>query len=52
MSGFARHRTSRRIIANFTGFEADLLRSLQMLHDHFTALPSGGTTRTHHTEAP
>ena len=28
MSGFARHRTSRRVIANFTGFEADLLRSL------------------------
>ncbi len=28
MSGFARHRRSRRIIANFTGFEADLLRSL------------------------
>ena len=28
MSGFARHRTSRRVIANFSGFEADLLRSL------------------------
>jgi len=28
VTGFARHRTSRRIIANFTGFEADLLRSL------------------------
>ncbi|MBC9734061.1 DUF2017 domain-containing protein [Nocardioides marmotae] len=28
MSGFARHRRSGRIIANFTGFEADLLRSL------------------------
>ena len=28
MTGFARHRTSRRVIANFTGFEADLLRSL------------------------
>lgn len=28
MSGFARHRGSKRIIANFTGFEADLLRSL------------------------
>ena len=28
MSGFARHRTSGRVIANFTGFEADLLRSL------------------------
>lgn len=28
MTGFARHRTSRRIIANFTGFEAELLRSL------------------------
>lgn len=28
MTGFARHRTSRRIIANFSGFEADLLRSL------------------------
>ena len=28
MSGFHRHRRSKRIIANFTGFEADLLRSL------------------------
>lgn len=28
MSGFARHRRSGLIIANFTGFEADLLRSL------------------------
>ena len=28
MSGFARHRRSRQVIANFTGFEADLLRSL------------------------
>src|SRR3954451_4326259 len=28
MTGFARHRRSGRIIANFTGFEADLLRSL------------------------
>ena len=28
MSGFARHRRSGRIIANFTGFEAELLRSL------------------------
>ncbi|WP_122816746.1 DUF2017 domain-containing protein [Nocardioides pantholopis] len=28
MSGFARHRRSRRIIANFTGFQADLIRSL------------------------
>ena len=28
MTGFARHRTGRRIIANFTGFEAELLRSL------------------------
>ena len=28
MSGFTRHRRSQRIIANFTGFEADLLRSL------------------------
>lgn len=28
MSGFHRHRRSRLIIANFTGFEADLLRSL------------------------
>src|SRR3954467_11111274 len=28
MSGFTRHRRSRRIIANFAGFEADLLRSL------------------------
>ena len=28
MSGFTRHRRSGRVIANFTGFEADLLRSL------------------------
>ncbi len=28
MGAFARHRKSRLIIANFTGFEADLLRSL------------------------
>lgn len=29
MSGFQRHRRSQRVIANFTGFEADLLRSLE-----------------------
>jgi len=28
VSGFARHRRSKHIIATFTGFEADLLRSL------------------------
>ncbi|ANH38732.1 hypothetical protein I601_2308 [Nocardioides dokdonensis FR1436] len=28
MSAFARHRRSKRIIATFSGFEADLLRSL------------------------
>jgi hypothetical protein len=28
MSGFTRHRRSVRIIATFSGFEADLLRSL------------------------
>ena len=28
MSGFARHRRSGKVIATFTGFEADLLRSL------------------------
>jgi len=28
MSGFIRHRRSQRVIANFTGFEAELLRSL------------------------
>ncbi|MDT0201811.1 DUF2017 domain-containing protein [Nocardioides sp. AE5] len=28
MTGFARHTRSRRVIASFTGFEADLLRSL------------------------
>jgi len=28
MSGFAWHRRSKRVIATFTGFEADLLRSL------------------------
>jgi hypothetical protein len=29
VSGFQRHRRSQRVIANFTGFEADLLRSLE-----------------------
>ncbi|GEP35357.1 hypothetical protein NSZ01_31250 [Nocardioides szechwanensis] len=28
MGAFTRHRRSQRVIANFTGFEADLLRSL------------------------
>lgn len=28
MTGFARHRKSRLVIANFSGFEADLIRSL------------------------
>ena len=28
MSGFTRHRRSGRVIANFSGFEADLLRYL------------------------
>ena len=28
MSGFERHRRSDRVIATFSGFEADLLRSL------------------------
>jgi hypothetical protein len=28
VTGFTRHRRSRRVIANFSGFEADLLRSL------------------------
>ena len=28
MSGFHRHRRSKLVIATFTGFEADLLRSL------------------------
>ncbi|MXG88378.1 DUF2017 family protein [Nocardioides flavescens] len=29
MSGFQRHRRSQQVIATFTGFEADLLRSLE-----------------------
>lgn len=38
MSGFAKHRKSGRIIADFTGFEAELLRSLagqlvELLHN-------------------
>ena len=46
MSGFHRHRRSRLIIANFTGFEADLLRSLasqlvELLRNE-TAAPRGG----------
>ena len=46
MSGFARHRRSGRIIATFTGFEADLLRSLasqlvELLRNE-AAVPRGG----------
>ncbi len=42
MTGFERHRRSGRIIANFTGFEADLLRSLasqlvELLRDEVAA---------------
>ncbi|GAA3809636.1 DUF2017 domain-containing protein [Nocardioides panacisoli] len=38
MAGFVRHRRSKRVIANFSGFEADLLRSLaaqliELLHN-------------------
>lgn len=45
MSGFARHTTSGRAFAQFTGFEGDLLRSLaaqmiELLHDEI-APPSG-----------
>lgn len=44
MSGFAWHRRSKQVIANFTGFEADLLRSLasqiiELLHNE-SAMPS------------
>jgi hypothetical protein len=46
MSGFARHRRSGRVIATFTGFEADLLRSLasqlvELLRNE-AAVPRGG----------
>jgi hypothetical protein len=46
LSGFARHRKSKRIIADFTGFEAELLRSLagqlvELLHNE-TAEPRDG----------
>jgi hypothetical protein len=46
VSGFARHRRSGRIIATFTGFEADLLRSLasqlvELLRNE-AAVPRGG----------
>ena len=44
MSGFTRHRRSGRVIANFSGFEADLLRSLASqlveLLRHESAVPS------------
>jgi hypothetical protein len=38
VAGFVRHRRSKRVIANFSGFEADLLRSLaaqliELLHN-------------------
>ena len=44
--GFARHRRSGRVIATFTGFEADLLRSLagqlvELLHNE-VAVPDDG----------
>ncbi len=47
VSGFARHRRSGRIIATFTGFEADLLRSLasqlvELLRNE-AAVPREGT---------
>ena len=46
MSGFTRHRRSGHVIATFTGFEADLLRSLasqlvELLRNE-RAVPSGG----------
>jgi hypothetical protein len=46
LSGFARHRRSGRVIATFTGFEADLLRSLtsqlvELLRNE-RAAPTGG----------
>lgn len=47
MSGFARHRRSGRVIATFTGFEADLLRSLagqlvELLRNEAAAPREGG----------
>ena len=44
MTGFVRHRRSKRIVATFTGFEADLLRSLaaqlvELLHNE-SAVPA------------
>jgi len=46
LSGFTRHRRSGHVIATFTGFEADLLRSLasqlvELLRNE-RAVPSGG----------
>jgi hypothetical protein len=46
-TGFARHRRSKRIIATFTGFEAELLRSLaaqlvELLRNE-AAVPRDGT---------
>ncbi len=46
MSGFERHRRSGHVIATFTGFEADLLRSLasqlvELLRNE-RAVPAGG----------
>jgi len=47
LSGFARHRRSGRAIATFSGFEADLLRSLasqlvELLRNERAVPPSGG----------
>lgn len=44
-SGFVRHRRSKRIIATFSAFEADLLRSLaaqlvELLHDESAVAPT------------
>ncbi|XBB67963.1 DUF2017 domain-containing protein [Nocardioides sp. WV_118_6] len=43
-SGFVRHRRSKRVIATFSAFEADLLRSLaaqlvELLHDESAVAP-------------
>ena len=44
MAGFVKHRRSKRIIATFSGFEADLLRSLaaqliELLHNESAVAP-------------
>ena len=49
MTGFTRHRKSRLVIANFSGFEADLLRSLA---SQLVELLRNERAEPHHADDP